>query len=105
MPNDHSDWERERPRLGDKRRKPWERMDAGEYVPAPETIQVKRRMTTEIALVTLRNGLPEHVPYVWNGAKRYRQMGIAISLFCVRQRIRRAQADMIETCRGAQSGN
>ena len=97
MPDDHSDWERDRPRLGDKRRKPWAGMDAGECVPAPETIQVKRRMATEMALVTLRNGLPGHVPYAWNGAERYRQMGIAMSLFCARQRIRAAQRLMQET--------
>ena len=104
MPNDHSDWERDRPRLGDKRRKPWAGMDAGECVPAPETIQVKRRMATEMALVTLRNGLPGHVPYAWNGAERYRQMGIAMSLFRIRQRIRAAQRLMQETVTWPENG-
>jgi hypothetical protein len=97
MPDDHSDWERDRPRLGDKRRKPWVRMDAGEYVPAPETIQYRTGMALRLAPTGHRNGLPI-VPYSWHGgAERYRQMGIAMSLFCARQRIRAAQRLMQET--------
>jgi hypothetical protein len=104
MPNDHSDWERERPRLGDKGRKPWVRMDAGEYVPDPEIIRIERRMATETAPKGYTNGRPLHIPYRWNGAERYRQMGIAMSLFRIRQRIRAAQRLMQETVTWPENG-
>ena len=84
------------------KRKPWARMDAGEYVPPPQTIQLKPENVLRMARSGHRNGLPI-IPYSWNGgAERYRQMGLAMSLFTVRQRIRRAQAAMIETCKGMQ---
>ena len=63
-----------------------------------------RQKATEMALVTLRNGLPGHVPYAWNGAERYRQMGIAMSLFRIRQRIRAAQRLMQETVTWPENG-
>ena len=83
------------------KRKPWARMDAGEYVPAPEPIQYRTGIALRMAVIGSQNGRPIHVPYAWNGAERYRQMGLAMSLFTVRQRIRAAQASMIETVRGA----
>ena len=81
------------------KRKFWVRTDSIPFAAPPETIPVKPRMVTESAPVRLRNGLPAHVPYAWNGAERYRQMGIAMSLFTVRQRIRAAQRLMQETVR------
>ena len=87
---DHSDWV-------SNKRKPWARMDAGEWQPTPQTIRIRPENALKMALNYHQNGRPIHVPYAWNGAERYRMMGIAMSLFTVRQRIRAAQRAMQET--------
>ena len=75
----------------------WAPKGGAEHITVPETpaLHVDRPMKSEWNGV--QNGRPAFVPYTWNGAERYRRMGLAMSLYAVRQRIRAAQRAMRET--------